>query len=125
MQRAAKFVFRGSSQKSNPSRAVEQFKGHFWLYAIARLSLWPQAASLTLQVIYLSVLHQSHPVFSEITIYLLFVSLAPVFLWLTSSHTSASALPFPFFGTQLGESLLLKQSTPAYFLPLHISIVWS
>lgn len=75
----------------------------------------PRAASLTLQVIYLSVLHQSHPVFSEITIYLLFVSLAPVFLWLTSSHTSASALPVPFFGPQLGESLLLKQATPAYF----------
>lgn len=40
---------------------------------------WPWAASLTLQVIYLSVLHQSHPIFSENTIYLLFVSLARIF----------------------------------------------
>lgn len=54
----------------------------------------PRAASPTLQVIYLSVLHQSHPVFSENTIYLWFVSLAHIFPWLTSSHTSLS----PFLG---------------------------
>lgn len=85
----------------------------------------PWAASLTLQVMYLSVLHQSHSVFSENIIYLLFISLAQAVLWLTSSHTSLSLLPFPFFGPQLHRSVLLKLSTPAYFLQPHISIVWS
>lgn len=123
-QRAARFVFRGFFQKSNPSWAVEQFRGRIWLFAMAQLSiplLW--AASLTFQVTYLSVLHRSHPVFSENTIYLLFIS--PAHIFLTSSHTSPSLLPFPFFGPQLRKSLLLKQSTSAYFLQLYISIVWS
>lgn len=64
-------------------------------------------------------------VFSENTIYVLFIGLAHIFLWLILSHTSPSLLPLPFFGPQLRKSLLLKESTSAYFLQLHISVVWS
>lgn len=39
MQGAASLVVRASSQNSNPSQTVEQFKGHVWLSFMAQLPL--------------------------------------------------------------------------------------
>lgn len=107
MWRTAKFEFRGSSQKSNSSWAVEQFKNHVWLFAMARLcfclgqltwlSRWSAFlfASVTLA-------------FSENTVYLV-ICPAYIFLWLTLSDTFL--LTFLFLGPQLCKSLLCKQWT--------------
>lgn len=123
MWRTAKFVFRGSSQKSNPSSAVEQFESHVWLFAMARLCLclgqptWLSRWSAFLFCISLTSIEWKYC----LLVYLssLYISMADAFTYLPFSFTFL--LPW----ASAVQKFIVKQWTSAHFTQLHISIVWS